>query len=113
MEQHDLDVMEKLPAPRSSRVIDFESIEISPGIIPGTYFLIVSGEKPWVTMTVQLTPLIYVRQPEYWEIEVVATQAGIGLPMVAPYHAVLDISYLRGTKGIEVVGATKRERRDV
>jgi hypothetical protein len=72
--------------------------------------LIVSGVKPWVTMKVELVPLIYIRQPEYWGIEVVGCQSGIGLPRQAPYHVSLDISHLRGTIGIEVIGATSREQ---
>jgi len=56
-------------------------------------------------MKVELLPLIYIRQPEYWGIEVVGCQSGIGLPVMTPYHVTLDISHLLGTVGIEVIGA--------
>ena len=113
MEQRDIETLERLPSAQSSRLIDFDSVEIVSGILDDTYFLIVSGEKPWVTMTVALQPLVYVTRPDYWEIEVVATQIGIGLPMVAPYQAVLDISPYRGDRGIEIVGAKRREKYDI
>ena len=54
------------PAPQSVRLIDFERAEVHPGFLLGTYILIVSGTKPYVTMEVRLSPLVYVRQPEYW-----------------------------------------------
>ena len=88
-------------------------VDIRPGFIPNTYILIVNGTKPWSTMTVTLQALIYIQQPDYWGIEVIACQNGIGLPMQAPYTATLDISQTRGKKGIEVIGATRSERRDV
>ena len=81
-----------------------------PGFIPKTFILIVSGTKPWVTMKVELHPLIYIRQPEYWGIEVVGCQSGIGLPTTAPYQVALDISHTLGTKGIEVIGASTKKQ---
>ena len=108
--ERELKVLESLPQPSACRVIDFEEVEVVPGFIPKTFFLIVSGDKPMVSMKVDLVPLIYIKQPEYWGIEVVACQTGIGLPMVAPYHVSLDISHLLGTAGIEVIGATGRKQ---
>ena len=64
-------------------------------------------------MTVQLMPLIYIQQPEYWGIEVVGCQPGIGLPQTEPYHFTLDISHVLGKKGVEVIGATKSKKIDV
>jgi hypothetical protein len=111
--EKELKVLEALPQPSACRVIDFEEVEVVPGFIPKTFFLIVSGTKPMVSMMVNLVPLIYIKQPEYWGIEVVACQTGIGLPMTAPYHVSLDISHLLGTKGIEVIGATGKKRIEV
>jgi hypothetical protein len=53
------------PVPQSVRLIDFERAEVHPGFLPGTYILVVSGIKPYMTMTVSLSPLVYIRQPEY------------------------------------------------
>jgi hypothetical protein len=67
----DAESFSKLPAPQSCRLIDFDTVKVVPGIVNGTWFLIVSGNKPYVTMRVDLSPRVYIRQPEYWGIEVV------------------------------------------
>jgi hypothetical protein len=110
MDEKHLEAFNALPPSTSCRLIDFEKTEVVPGIVPKTFFLIVIGTKPWLTMKVELHPLIYIRQPEYWGIEVVGCQSGIGLPVTAPYHVALDISHLLGTKGIEVIGASGRKQ---
>lgn len=113
VEENDIKTLTASPVPSSVRLIDFESVEVRPMFVNDTYLLIVSGTKPWITMSVQLVPLIYIDKPEYWAIEVVATQSGMGLPTTGPYIATLDISHIRGTKGIEVVGATNRKKVDI
>ena len=110
MQESQLKAFESLPHSSSCRLIDFADVQVVPGFFPKTFILIVSGTKPWVTMKVELHPLIYIRQPEYWGIEVVGCQSGIGLPQTAPYHVALDISHLLGTKGIEVIGASTRKQ---
>jgi hypothetical protein len=110
MQESDLKAFEKLPPSTSCRLIDFDDVKVVPGFIPKTFILIVSGTKPWVTMKVELHPLIYIRQPEYWGIEVVGCQSGIGLPTTAPYQVALDISHTLGTKGIEVIGASTKKQ---
>ena len=102
-----------LPPTESCRLIDFETVDVVPGIIKNTWFVIVSGTKPCVNMTVELRPRIYVRQPEYWGIEVVGCLPGVCLPATAPYHVSLPLAGILGTKGIEIIGATKREKRAV
>jgi hypothetical protein len=113
MEERHLKAFEALPHPSSCRLIDFDKAEVVPGFIPKTFFLIVAGTKPWMTMKVELQPLIYIHQPEYWGIEVVGCLDGIGLPAVVPYHVERDISHLLGTRGIEVIGASSRKKIDV
>ena len=105
--------LEALPQSTACRRINFTNAFIRPGPAPKTYFLVVSGTKPWLTMEVHLTPLIYVRQPEYWGIEVIGCLTGIGLPAEAPYVAHLDITHVLGTKGIEVIGANRSEKINV
>jgi hypothetical protein len=56
-------------------------------------------------------PLIYIQQPEYWGIEVVGCLPGIGLPE-APYTISIPLDGITGTKGIEVIGATRSEKRE-
>jgi hypothetical protein len=113
MEEMHLKAFESLPHCSTCRLIDFEKADVVPGFIPKTFFLIVAGIKPWLTMKVELHPLIYIRQPEYWGIEVVARPDGTGLPQTAPYHVPLDITHLLGTKGIEVIGASGKKRFNV
>ena len=100
----------KTPTSTSVRLINFTRAEVRPGFLPNTWILIVSGTKPYANMAVRLSPLIYVRQPEFWEIEVIGSLPGIGLPMIAPYTVALQLDSIIGTKGIEVVGASKRKR---
>jgi hypothetical protein len=102
-----------LPKATSCRLIDFARCEIRPGFLPDTYILIVSGIQPYANMRVDLVPLIYIRQPEYWEIEVVGRLRGIGLPVLTPYTVSLPLDGVRGIRGVEVVGAKRREQLDV
>jgi len=102
------------PAPSSCRLIDFEKAEVHPGIIPETYFLTVRGTKPCINMEVRLVPLVYVKCPEEWGIEVVGClPTGVCLPTVGPYDTTIPLAGITGSKGIEVIGANKRESCDV
>jgi hypothetical protein len=107
--------MTDLPAPTSTRLIDFEHIAIRTlRSFPPQHVLVVSGTKPYLNMEVTLEPLVYIRQPEYWGIEVVGRlPGGIGLPALAPYQVAIPLAGITGTEGIEVIGATRSERRDV
>src|SRR5437762_2403326 len=98
------------PAASSVRLINFTRARVVPGIVKGTFILIVSGTKPYLNMTVSLSPLIYIRRPEYWGIEVVGSLHGIGLPATAPYTVFIPLDGITGTKGIEVIGANKKQQ---
>lgn len=113
LDQKDVDSYSKRPPSESCRRLEFDKAEIVPGIVNGTWFAVVSGKKPWVTMRVDLVPLIYVRQPEYWGIEVVGCVTGISLPAVVPYVATLPLQNSLGTKGVEIMGAARSEKFDV
>jgi hypothetical protein len=102
-----------LPQPSSCRLIDFEEVQVVPGNVLRTYFLIVKGTRPWVTMDVGLHPLPYASRPDYTGIEVVGCQNGIGLPQAGPYSAVIEFTHLIGNRGIELIGATKRQKIDI
>jgi hypothetical protein len=104
---------EARPPTRACRLLDFDKVEVRPGFVPRTFILIVSGTKPYANMSVDLRPLTYVRQPEYWGIEVVGCLPGFGLPVVAPYTASLPLDGVTGRRGIEVIGATRSEKLDV
>ena len=113
MEEMHLKAFEALPHSSTCRLIDFERADVVPGFVSKTFFLIVAGTKPWLTMKVELHPLIHIQRPDYWGIELVACQEGIGLPQAAPYHVALDITHLLGTKGIEVIGASSKKQFNV
>jgi hypothetical protein len=106
---------EALPKAGSHRLIDFEQAEVvTLKSFPPQYMLVVRGTKPYLNMRVKLAPLVYIRQPEYWGIEVVGRlRGGIGLPAVAPYTASIPLAGITGTEGIEVIGATRSERIEV
>lgn len=99
------------PTSQSCRLIDFEKAEVVPGIVNGTFFLIVTGTKPCCNMQVTLSPLVYIQCPEYWEIEVTAClPGGICLPAIAPFNEAILLSGITGSVGIEVVGANKKQQ---
>jgi hypothetical protein len=102
-----------MPEPACQR-IDFSRAYVRT-VDTGTFerYLVVSGYKPTSNMEVELSPLVYIRQPEYWEIEVQGCQRGLGLPVLTPYTVALRIDGTIGTKGIEVVGATRSQRIDI
>jgi hypothetical protein len=103
-----------LPASQCCKLIDFDKAEVRPGFIPNTFFLIVTGNAPYFRMDVQLVPLVYVKRPEYWEIEVVGCLPGpFALREFKPFTETLPLDAITGEKGIEVVGATKRVRIDL
>ncbi|MGZ9112552.1 MAG: hypothetical protein ACXW3X_16135 [Rhodoplanes sp.] len=114
MDETQMQTFRDLPVPSSFRLLDFERARvITLESFPPQFILRVSGTKPYANMDVELVPLVYVRQPEYWEIEVVGSLRGIGLPALAPYTVSIPLAGILGTRGIEVVGATRRERFDI
>jgi hypothetical protein len=103
-----------LPPAQSCRVIDFNTAQVvTLRTAPPKHVLIVSGEKPYLNMEVSLVPLVYIRQPDYWGIEVVGCLPEIGLPTTAPYVVRLDLASTIGTQGIEVIGAKRTEKIDI
>jgi hypothetical protein len=106
---------ESLPTARSYRLLDFEWAEIvTLESFPPQFLLRVGGTKPYANMSVDLSPLVYIRQPEYWGIEVVGRlRGGIPLPAEVPYEVSLPLSGITGTRGVEVIGASHSERLEV
>lgn len=94
---------------QTAQRINFRRAEIVAGTKPG-YFLVVSGTKPYLNMEVRLSPFVYIRRPEYWGIEVIGILPGIGLPATAPYSVHISLDGITGTKGVEVIGASKSKK---
>lgn len=112
--------LKQLPKPDSQGLLDFERVEIvTLESFPPQFILAVSGTKPIFNIDVRLVPLMYIRRPEYWGIEVVFSFHGeIQLPATAPYTATLHLNPgagtgFIGTRGIEVIGASRSERVDL
>lgn len=113
MDDEQVRAFQALPSPQSCRVIDFDSAQVvTLESLPPQHVLVVSGQKP-LNMEVSLSPLVYIRQPEYWGIEVVGCLPGLGLPAVTPYVVRLDLDGTIGTCGIEVIGASRSEKFDI
>ena len=55
--------------------------------------------------------MAYREMPDFWMIEVVGRLAASGLPVLVDYCVALPLESFRGRKRIEIVGATKSERR--
>jgi hypothetical protein len=115
MSENQLKEYHDLPRAGSCRLIDFESVEIvTLESFPPQYVLVVRGEKPYLNMRVELVPLVYIQQPEYWGIEVVGRlRGGIWLPAIAPYTVSIPLRGITGTMGIEVIGAMRSERVEI
>jgi heat shock protein HslJ len=95
--------------------IDFATAQVVPIASTGPagsvrYRLTVRGTKPSSNVTVSLVPLVYVRQPEYWGIQVTGCASGPGLPVLMPYTATYDFTGPMGTCGIDVLGRTTSKR---
>jgi hypothetical protein len=115
-EFRDLPDFNDLPKADSCRLIDFDRAKVLAleTTDPPQYFLVVLGTKPFPNMEVRLVPRKYVQQPEYWGIEVVGSlPSGGGPDPTAPYVASIPLANITGTKGIEVIGATRSEWRDI
>jgi hypothetical protein len=108
-------VYDDLPRAQAYRLINFERAEVRTlESFPPQYLLVVSGIKPYLNMRVNLVPLVYIRQPEYWGIEVAGhIRGGIGLTATAPYTASIPLAGIMGTRGIEVIGANRSQRIEV
>jgi len=104
---------EQLRAATTYKLVDFDKAEVIGGFVNDTYFLSVSGHVPCFNMHVRLNPLIYIREPEYWGIEVTGwVPDGICLEAIRPYHLTGPLSSI-GTRGIEVIGGNRSLKIDV
>ncbi len=112
MNEEVMEGYEALPKVGSYRLIEFEWTEVvTLRSFPPQFLLRVGGTKPYANMRVNLSPLVYIRQPEYWGIEVVGhLRGGILLPAEVPYEVSLPLSGITGTRGVEVIGATRSEQ---
>ena len=93
--------------------LDFRKAAVAPGATPGSLTLTVSGDKPSDAeggAPVKLQPVTYTVQPEYWKIEELWDPTDSIFPVISSFSASLSLDGIRGSKGIEVVGQTKRQK---
>ncbi len=101
------------PSAQSVRVIAFEAARVHKGFT-GEWLLTVKGEVPCANMEVRLIPLVYVKCPDYWGIEVVGIlPSGVCLTAMKPYEITIPLTGIIGSKGIEVVGSNQSEKIEV
>ena len=94
--------------------IDFNGIDIEWYAGRGVYQLTVTGMKPYTNMEVSLSHEAYNGRPAYWRTLVVGcVKNGLVLPLAAPYYVTMNLDRFVGTRGIEIVGASRKVRRDV
>jgi hypothetical protein len=103
---------DSLPFAQACRRIDFDFVEVrEPERSGGGRLLLVSGVKTWADLRVTLEPLPCREMPEFRVIEVVGRLTGTGLRALVDFSVALPLEAVRGSRGIEIVGATKSERR--
>jgi len=96
--------------------LDFRKAVVGKGSAEGSLMLTVSGDKPREAQggaVVKLNPLAYETQPEYWKIELLWDSADAVIPMVTPFSVSITLDQFRGSKGVEVVGQTKRQKIEI
>lgn len=69
------------------------------------------GIKPWLNLAVEQRPRRHTTCPEFWIIEAVAVLPGFAVRGDVDFHVVLPLAGFMGMQGIEIVGASKAERR--
>ena len=83
-------------------LIDFDSVSIVSSADRPGWYVRVRGLLPCVPMSVQLVPEVYAQRPDFWD------NTG-----PTSFDVTLSRRGIVGTAGIEIVGATRRERRTV
>ena len=94
--------------------IDFTGVDIEWYAGGGVYQLTVTGVKPYTNMEVSLSHEAYQGRPAFWRTLVIGcVKNGLLLPLASPYYVTMTLDQFVGTKGIEIVGASRQVRRAV
>jgi len=94
--------------------IDFRGIDVEwhPG--RRVHQLTVTGTKPYTNMEVSLSHESYRGRPEFWRTMVVGcVKNGLVLPIPSPYYVTMTLDRFVGSRGVEIVGASRSVRRAV
>ena len=94
--------------------IDFNGVDIEWYAGRGVYQLTVTGIKPYTNMEVSLSHEAYSGPPAYWRTLVIGcVKNGLMMPIASPYYVTMLLDQFVGSKGIEIVGASRSVRRAV
>jgi hypothetical protein len=93
--------------------IDFTGVDIEWYAGRNVYQLTVTSVKPYMNMDV-LSHEAYSGRPAYWRTLVVGcVKNGLVLRLAAPYYLTMNLDQFVGSKGVEIVGASRKIHRDV
>ncbi len=104
---------DRLPLAQTCRRIDFDLVEVHVDPESGRRVVLVSGIKPWADLDVCLQPVRVGHEAGFVAVEVVGRMAGFGCPVLVDFCVALPLERGDDCAGIEIVGATKVERRMV
>ena len=94
--------------------IDFNGIAIEWYAGRGVYQLTVTGVKPYMNMDVSLSHEAYNGRPAYWRTVVIGcVKNGLLMPLASPYYITMNLDQFVGSRGVEIVGASRKVRRDI
>ena len=94
--------------------IDFTGVDIEYYAGRGVYRLTVTGVKPYTNMEVSLSHEAYNGRPAYWRTVVVGcVKNGLLMPLASPYYVTMNLDKFVGSRGVEIVGASRNIRRAV
>ncbi len=98
----------------SCEPIDFDSVDIQWYASRGVYLLTVSGIKPYTNMEVSLSHQGYQSRPAFWRTLVIGCVKNfLVMPIPSPYYVTMPLDQFVGSRGIEIVGASRSLRRTV
>src|SRR5262245_44003253 len=94
--------------------IDVNVIDIEWYAGRGVYELTVTGMKPFMNMDVSLSHEAYSGRPAYWRTVVIGcVKNGLLMPLASPYYITMNLDQFVGSRGVEIVGASRKVRRNI
>ena len=94
--------------------LDFDGVEIEYYRGKGIYQLTITGTKPFTNMEVSLSEEPAAGRPAYRKTVVIGCVKNfLVVPLASPYYLTVPLEQFSGTRGIEIIGATRRVRRDL
>ena len=94
--------------------LDCDGVEIEYYRGKGIYQLTITGTKPFTNMEVSLSEEPAAGRPAYRKTVVIGCVKNfLVLPVASPYYLTVPFKQFSGTRGIEIIGATRRVRRDL